>query len=156
MEIRIRRLSSNDYSAVKMIERNMLEEYRGELEKSGGKDETLPSIEPKYFKHYVSKEGSFVAETDGMTVGFILSKAVPFMHGEERIVWMEQIAVLGGFRKEGVGGKLLDAVEDWARRRKMRMLYTTLNTNNAASKRLLISRGFEVRDWRKATKMLVR
>jgi GNAT superfamily N-acetyltransferase len=155
MEIRIRRLSLKDYSAVKMMEKNMLDEYRRELEKSGEKDEALPSIEPKYFKHYVSKEGSFVAETDGMTVGFVLTKAVPFMHGEERIVWMEQIDVLGGFRKEGVGGKLLDAVEDWARRRKMRMLYTTLNTNNEASKRLLVSRGFEVRDWRKASKMLV-
>jgi len=137
-----------------MIEKNMLEEYRRELEKSGGKDESLPNIEPKYFKHYVAKEGSFIAETDGMTVGFILTKAVPYMHGEERVVWMEQVAVLGGFRKEGVGGKLLDAVEDWARRKKMRMLYTTLNTNNEPSKRLLMSRGFEVRDWRKASKNL--
>jgi predicted N-acetyltransferase YhbS len=154
MEIRIRRLSLKDYSAVKMIEKNMLEEYRRELEKSGEKDEALPNIEPKYFNHYISKEGSFVAETDGMTVGFILTKAVPFMHGEERIVWMEQVAVLGGFRKEGVGGKLLDAVEDWARRKKMRVLYTTLNTNNESSKRLLVSRGFDVRDWRKASKNL--
>ncbi len=156
MEIKIRRLSSSDYLAVKTIEKNMLEEYRRELEKSGEKDEALPSIEPKYFKHYTSKEGSFVAETDGMTVGFVLTKPVPFMHGEERIVWMEQIAVLGGFRRDGVGGKLLDAVEDWARKKKMRMLYTTLNTNNEASKRLLMSRGFEVIDWRKATKVLVK
>lgn len=154
MEISIRRLSSRDYSAVKMIEKNMHQEYRRELEKSGEKDEPNPDMGAKYFKHYVSKEGSFVAETDGMTVGFILSKAVPFIDGEERIVWMEQVAVLGGFRKEGVGGKLLDAVEDWARKRKMRVLYTTLNTNNEPSKRLLVSRGFEVRDWRKASKAL--
>ncbi len=141
-----------------MIEKKMLEEfkeYQRELEKRGEKDEPSPEIEPKYFKHYTSKEGSFIAETDGMRVGFILSKAVPFMHGEEGIVWMEQIMVLGGFRREGVGGKLLDAVEAWARTKKMRMLYTTLNTNNEPSKRLLMSRGFEVIDWRKAIKALV-
>ncbi len=140
--------------AVKTIEKNMLEEYHRELEKSGEKDEPLPFIEPRYFQHYASKEGSFVAETEGMTVGFILAKTMPYMHGEEKIIWMEQIAVRGGFRKEGIGSKLLSAVEDWARKRKMKLLYTTLNPNNGPSRRLLISHGFDVIDWRKATKTL--
>ncbi len=156
MEIQIRRLVRTDYLAVKMIEKNMLEEYRRGQEKTGERDEPLPSIEQGYFKEYTAKEGSFVAETDGMTVGFILTKAVPFMHGEEKIVWMEQIAVLGGFRKEGVGSRLLAAVEDWARKKRMKILYTTLSPNNAASRRLLNGRGFGVRDWQKATKILTR
>lgn len=154
MEVKIRRLSSTDYLAVKTIEKSMLEEYRRELEEKGEKDDTLPSVTRDYFEHYASKEGSFVAETEGMTVGFILAKVMPFMHGVEKVVWMEQIAVLGGFRREGVGGKLLGAVEDWARKKKMKMLYTTLNRNNEPSKKLLMSRGFEVTDWRKATKTL--
>lgn len=156
MEIRIRPLASKDYLAVKTIETNMSDEYRQELEKTGEKDEPLPPLEPKYFKHYVTKEGSFIAEADGMIVGFILTKQVPFMHGEEKIVWMDQIAVLGGFRREGIGGRLLAAVEDWARKRKMKLIYTTLNRNNDASKQLLLSRGFEVDDWRKATKSLAK
>ncbi len=154
MEVKIRRLSASDYSAVKTIEHRMLDEYREELEKRGERDAVQESIEPKYFKHYVSKEGSFVAEADGMLVGYILSKAASFLHGVEKSVWLEQIAVLGGFRKEGIGSMLLVSVEDWAKKRRMNLLYATLNPDNEASARLLRGRGFEVQDWRKATKAL--
>ncbi len=111
MDVRIRRLSASDYSAVKTIERRMLDEYRSELEKRGEQDTVQESLNPKYFKHYASKDGSFVAEADGMLVGYILTKTTPFMHGEERTVWLDQIAVLGGFRREGIGSMLLGAVE---------------------------------------------
>ncbi len=154
MEVKIRRLSTTDYSAVKTIEHRILDEYRAELEKRGEQDAVQESIDSKYFKHYVSKEGSFVAEADGMVVGFILGKAVPFTNGVEKTVWLEQIAVLGGFRKEGIGSMLLASVEEWAKRRRMKLLNTTLNPDNEASTRLLKSRGFDVRDWRRATKTL--
>lgn len=153
-KIKIRRLASADFGAVKKIERLSQDDYRRYLRRTGEKDVVAPFIGSEYFNHYVGANSSFVAEVDGRVVGFILSKPIPFMHGEEKVVWLEQIMVLPEYLRKGVGSRLLSRVVNWAKRHKFNLLYATLNPNNIASRRLLEKHGFEVKDWKRASRSL--
>ncbi len=75
-------MSEADYSAVKKIEQEDLDDYRRYLKRTGQKDTADEFVTPRYFAHYASKETSFVAVGKEGVVGFILTKPIPFMHGE--------------------------------------------------------------------------
>ena len=152
--MKIRRLRSSDYSAVMRIEEAVLNEYRQYLKRTSEGDEVPPGIRPAYFNYYVRTKSSFAALVDGDVVGFVLSQPMFFADGEKKTLWLDYIAVLSKFRRKGIGSSLLSKVESWARHHGCNMLYTSLNPNNAPSKRLLERNGFAVRSWRKAAKKL--
>jgi ribosomal protein S18 acetylase RimI-like enzyme len=61
-----------------------------------------------------------VAELTGEIVGFIdarLEQSLDAMHREMIYCHVAEIAVGGRHRKQGIGGQLLLAAEDWGRRR---------------------------------------
>jgi GNAT superfamily N-acetyltransferase len=152
VRLKIRRLQSSDYTAVARIEKAVLEEYRQCLRRTGERDEVPSGIRPAYFDHYVRTKSSFVALVDGEVVGFILNQPVSFIDGEKKILWLDYIAVIPEFRRRGNGTLLLSSAEKWAKQHSCSILYTTLNPNNAESKRLLCSNGFTVKSWNKAAK----
>ncbi len=154
MKIRTRRLASNDYRAVENIERIIVNEYLQYLKETGEKDTIERWMTPQYFNHYVRTETSFVAETDGKLVGFILTQPTSFVQGAKREIWLEYIAVLPEARKMGIGGRLISKAVNHARSNDVKLLYTTLNPNNAESSRLLVKHGFEVKDWKLAKREL--
>ena len=154
MKVRTRRLTSNDYRAVKNIERIIVNEYLQYLKETGDKDSIERWITPQYFNHYVGTETSFVAETDGKLVGFILAQPTSDIQGAKREIWLEYIAVLPETRKKGIGSRLISKAVNHARSHGVKLLYTTLNPNNSGSSRLLVKHGFEVKDWKQAKREL--
>jgi len=154
LKVRTRRLTSNDYRAVKNIERIIVNEYLQYLKETGDKDSIERWITPQYFNHYVGTETSFVAETDGKLVGFILAQPTSYIQGAKREIWLEYIAVLPETRKKGIGSRLISKAVNHARSHGVKLLYTTLNPNNSGSSRLLVKHGFEVKDWKQAKREL--
>jgi ribosomal protein S18 acetylase RimI-like enzyme len=152
---RSRRLTSSDYQAVKKIERIIVNEYLQYLKETGEKDTIERWITPQYFDHYVGTETSFVAETDGKLVGFILAQPTSYVQGAKGEIWLEYIGVLPEARKMGIGSSLISKVIDHASSLGVKILYTTLNPNNAESSRLLVRHGFEVKDWKQAKRELL-
>ena len=124
------------------------------LKETGDKDSIERWITPQYFNHYVGTETSFVAETDGKLVGFILAQPTSYIQGAKREIWLEYIAVLPETRKKGIGSRLISKAVNHARSHGVKLLYTTLNPNNSGSSRLLVKHGFEVKDWKQAKREL--
>jgi ribosomal protein S18 acetylase RimI-like enzyme len=129
-------------------------EYLQYLKETGEKDSIERWITPQYFDHYTGTETSFVAETEGKLVGFILTQPTSYVQGAKREIWLEYIAVLPEARKMGIGSSLISKVVNHARSLGVKRLYTTLNPNNSESSRLLIKHGFEVKDWKQAKRDL--
>ncbi len=152
--VRIRKLAARDYRSVKKIERVIVDEYFGYLKETGEDDAIEPWITPEYFNHYVRAQASYVAEIARKPVGFILVQPTSFVHGAQREIWLEYIAVQPASRRKGIGTMLMSTVIEYANTHDIFLLYTTLNPNNNESIQFLTKHGFEVKDWKEATKRL--
>lgn len=85
---------------------------------------------------HIGQESTFVAERGDEPVGFVA--AVPSRGGRAFLVW--QVCVDAGLRRQGVGGLLLDAVLDAARRHGVGFVEVSIEPTNAASLALFTSR----------------
>jgi GNAT superfamily N-acetyltransferase len=73
---------------------------------------------------------TFVAEIDGVIIGFVdagLEQSHDLMHREITYSHVAEIAV-SGHQNQGIGGRLLQATEDWGR--KMGAEFASLEFNN--------------------------
>ncbi len=152
--VRIRKLAARDYRAVKRIERIIVDEYLSYLRETGDEDTIEPWITPEYFNHYVRVQASYVAEIARKLVGFILLQPTSFVHSAQREVWLEYIAVQPASRRKGIGTILMSTVIEYANIHDIPLLYTKLNPNNKESIQFLTKHGFELKDWKEATKKL--
>ncbi len=151
--IAIRRLAPKDYRGVKKIERIIVDEYLKFLEETGEKDDIEPWITKDYLRHFVGKT-SFAAETSRSLVGFILAQPTSYIHGAKKEVSLEFIGIIPEKRRIGIGTALMSKVTECADSHRVRVLYTSLNPNNKESARFLLKNGFEVKDWKEASKNL--
>ncbi len=87
-----------------------------------------------------------IATDDGKVVGMTIVSIV--MATLDRNVYMEDLVVDSECRGKGVGGKLLDAVQDWGRAHGCRRLEFTSSSREkkAGAKGFYESHGAEVRD----------
>ncbi len=131
-----------------------MNEYVQYLTETSEHDSIEPWITTQYFNHYARTGSSFVAEINGKVAEFILAKATSNIHGPSKQVWLEYVAVQPEARRKGVGRRLLSRVVEYAHKKGVTLLYTTLNPNNPESARLLVKQGFEIRDWKFATRKL--
>jgi|SRR6267143_2338572 len=152
--VRIRKLAARDYRAVKRIERIIVDEYLGYLKETGEEDTIEPWITPEYFNHYVRAQASYVAEIARELLGFILVQPTSFVRSGQRELWLEYVAVQPASRRKGIGTRLMSTVIEYAKTHDIPLLYTTLNPNNEESIQFLTMHGFEVKDWKEATKKL--
>lgn len=152
--VKIRKLATEDYRAVKKLERIIVDEYLQYLKETGEEDSIEPWITPEYFNHYVRAQSSYVAEIDRKHVGFMLTQPTSFVHTAKRELWLEYIAVRPASRRKGIGTMLMSAILEYAKKHDISLLYTRLNPNNKESNQFLIKHGFEVKDWKEATKKL--
>lgn len=150
----MRLLRAGDYSMIRKIERESMDEYLIHLKETGEKDTVASSVNRAYFEHYLKMGSSFVAEADGKIVGYVLSQPTSFLHSRRRELWLEYIVVLAKQRRKRIGSMLLTATEGWARERSFDLLHTSLNPNNPESKGLLEKHGFDVRNWLIAQRVL--
>ncbi len=152
--VRIRKLAARDYKAVKRMERIIVDEYFGYLKETGEEDTIEPWITPEYFNHYVRAQASYVVEIARKLVGFILVQPTSFVHGAQREIWLEYIAVQPASRRKGIGTMLMSTVIEYANTHDIPLLYTALNPNDNESIQFLRKHGFRVKDWKEATKKL--
>jgi len=88
---------------------------------------------------------------NGEVVGYVASQAVTFMHGADRLLWIEYIVVQEEFRKQGIGIALLHKLIEYAKCEGIDSIYTTINPDNEASINLHIKADFKVKDWKVAS-----
>src|SRR5438128_12301903 len=108
--VRIRKLAARDYKAVKRMERIIVDEYIGYRRETGEEDTIEPWITPEYFNHYVRAQASYVVEIARKLVGFILVQPTSCVHGAQREIWLEYIAVQPASRRKGIGTMLMSTV----------------------------------------------
>jgi ribosomal protein S18 acetylase RimI-like enzyme len=154
LKVTVHKLTPRDYRAVKKIEKIIVDEYLQYLKRTGEQDSVDRWITPGYFNHYVKTKTSFVSKANEKIVGFVLTQPISHVHSIRSEIWLEYIGVLPSFRKKGIGSRLMAKVIDYAKSNDVAFLYTTLNPNNTESARLLEKHGFEIKDWKEASRKL--
>jgi GNAT superfamily N-acetyltransferase len=89
----------------------------------------------------------FVAEAEGRTIGAVRteeSRRIP-LYTHDRVLAIDDIAVLSSFRCQGVGRALVQTCIDYAESRGIGLLKAMIYEWNAPSGRLFTSMGFEPR-----------
>jgi len=103
------------------------------------------------FNFYLKAGNSFVAEEKGRVIGYVASQTASFMHGVEKLLWIEYVVVKSEYRRQGIGEALLQRLVEHAKRNKINRIYTTINPDNEASIRLHQKAGFNVKSWKVAS-----
>jgi len=103
------------------------------------------------FNFYVNRGSTFVAEKDGIVVGYVATQAIPYMRGHDKILWIEYVVVKSKFRRQGVGTALLHKLAAYAKGGKIDQIFSTIDPDNEASIRLHQKLGFSVKDWKVAS-----
>jgi L-amino acid N-acyltransferase YncA len=152
----IRQLEEKDYEVYKRL---FLEAYNEYLESLKSKDPFQYKIEKQEkrtvsrerFNFYLNTGSSFVAEEEGKVTGYVASQTVSFMHGVDKLLWIEYIVVKSKLRRRGTGTALMRRLLDFARHNGVNRVYSTINPDNEASIRLHEKVGFNVRNWKVAS-----
>ena len=153
----VRLMVDKDYEAVRGIFKNVYAEYLEFLRLKHPKQYLAERRERREvtrerFNFYLKTGSSFVAEKDGEVIGFVTSQTAQFMHGVDKLLWIEYIAVLPEFRRQGIGFALLRRIIECAERTGINLVYTTINPDNEASIKLHLKAGFNVKSWKVASR----
>lgn len=82
---------------------------------------------------------TWVAEDGGRrTIGFLVAGREPY-----RVGHIITIDVAAGSRRQGVGNALMDAAEEWSRRRDLRLIYLETAADNLPAQEFYRKRGYE-------------
>ena len=85
--------------------------------------------------YFLKYKGLIVAEDNGMIVGFALSHIAEWMHGVDRLAWIEHIGVHPEHRKKGVAMEMLKFIEKHYRSR-AKAVFATIHPLNKKSMQL--------------------
>jgi len=152
----LRNMNERDYEPYKRLFEDAYDEYLDFLKLSNpqqysrAKQEKMKVTRAR-FNFYLKTGSSFVAEEKGEVVGYVASQTAPYMHGVDRLLWIEYIVVKSEHRKQGIGIALLRRLIDYAKRNNIKRVYTTINPDNEASIRLHQKAGFDVKSWKIAS-----
>ena len=152
----IRPIEKRDYGAFRRLFDEAYSEYLAPLKQKNPKQylkerQTKMKITLPRFDFYLKTGSSFVAEEDGKVVGYVASQTVNFMHGVDRLLWIEYIVVQQRFRRRGMGLALLRRLVEYAKLSGVGRVYTTINPDNKVSIDLHVKAGFDVKDWKIAS-----
>jgi len=73
------------------------------------------AITPDIFSFYVRTDCSFVAEDDGILVGYVLAQPLRHFDLEPLAVWVEDISVHPDYHRRGIASTLYRTLHDWGR-----------------------------------------
>lgn len=90
----------------------------------------------RFIAHRNSK--TWIAEGDEGVVGFLVAGRQP-----QRVGHIITVDVLDEKRRQGVGRALMDAAEEWARGRKLRLIYLETADSNLEAQRFYARLGYE-------------
>jgi L-amino acid N-acyltransferase YncA len=154
--VHIRPMQEKDYEPYKTLFQEAYNEYVEFLKNTNPQQYLKESKEKREVTHqrfdfYLKTGNSFVAERDGKVVGYVASQIVSFMHGADKLLWIEYIVVQKNHRKQGIGLALLQKLTDYARQHRIDRIYTTINPDNQPSINLHHKAGFKIEDRKIAT-----
>ena len=88
---------------------------------------------------FIAHRGSrtWIAEEGGAIVGFLIACRQP-----PKVGHIVTIDVVEPSRRRGVGSKLMDAAEEWAREKEMRFIYLETALDNLPAQRFYAARGY--------------
>ncbi len=159
MSVIVRQMEEKDYEAFVGLYEEAYSEYLDFLKNENPRQYLLELQErtwrrttPKRLEFYLKTGSSFVAEQDREVVGYVVSQTIDFMHGVDKLLWIEYVVVKWEFRRQGVGLALMSKLIEYAKRSYIDRIYSTINPDNEASIKLHIKSGFNVRDWKTAVK----
>ena len=155
-QVRIRQMQERDYTAYKTLFNQSQTEYlqflkNTNLQRYLRERKEKREVTNARFDFYVKTGSSFVAEESGKVVGYVASQTVPFMHGVDKLLWIEYIVVKQNHRKQGTALALLQKLLDYAKHHKITRIYTTINPDNQPSINLHQKAGFMIEDRKIAT-----
>lgn len=81
----------------------------------------------------------FVYEVDGKIVGAILVE----LRKKAKYIYLDDIIVDRKYRKQGIGSKLMDYIENLAKKEKIKLLFGFTEISNKPIHKLLKKRGYE-------------
>ena len=94
-------------------------------------------------EYFIACQGLLVAEADGRIVGYALTHVVEWMHGAEKMAWIEHIGVYPDCRRQGVALRLVRfAARHYKGRAKC--LYGEIHPKNTKSLALFRKAGTEL------------
>jgi len=148
-------MNKRDYEAFRTLFEDAYAEYLEFLKLSNPQQyqkeqQERREVSRARFNFYLKTGSSFVAEENGEVIGYVASQTVPFMHGMDRLLWVEYIVVKSKYRRKGVGTTLLRSLIDYAKRNRIDEIHTTINPDNEASIKLHQKAGFNVKSWKMA------
>lgn len=152
----VREMNENDYRPYRTL---FEEAYTGYLEsiRLNNRQQYLKEKQEKRevtrsrFNFYLNTGSSFVAEEKGEVIGYVASQTVFYMHGSDKLLWIEYIVVKPEHRRKGTGTALLQKLTDYAKHNNINRIYTTINPDNKASIKLHQKTGFNVKNWKVAS-----
>jgi RimJ/RimL family protein N-acetyltransferase len=156
MELTIRQLAKRDFTPYKKLFDEAYYEYLEGLEQSDPQQYRNELYDKRKvtlsrFNFYLGTGSSFVAEKDGVVVGYIATQTIPYMRGHDKTLWIEYIVTKKEYRRQGVGTALLKKLKDHAQQHQVDSIYATINPDNTASIKLHQKLGFNVKNWKTAS-----
>jgi len=152
----VRQIKEKDYEPYRSLFEEAYTEYLESLRFSNPKEYRKEHKERRKvtrarFSFYLKTGSSFVAEEKGEAIGYIASQTVSYMHGVDKLLWIEYVVVKSEHRRQGIGTALLRRLMDYAKRNNINRIYTTINPDNEASIELHQKMGFNVKSWKVAS-----
>lgn len=129
----LRAATAADAAAIAATIAAAFEEYRGRLEpESGAFRETAEGIAAELGR----ESGAIIAERNGRMLGCVMVKL------EDNDLYFGRLAVVPAARGQGIARKLIDAVEDEARRRELGGVRLGVRIVLTENQRLFIALGY--------------
>jgi len=129
------------------------------LDDASAETDAIDGVEPHVLRrqgvldYFLRCDGILVAEADGQVIAYALTHPVEWMHGVEKLIWIEHIGVHPEHRRKGVGLGLLEFTTKHYEAQ-AEQLYAEIHPLNRASIALFEKLGGELVDRKLAFKPL--
>jgi len=152
----VRKIDKRDYGHYKRLFEDAYGEYLEFLRLNNSQQYQKEKPEKRKvsqarFNFYLKTGSSFVAEEKGEVIGYVASQTVSYMHGADKLLWIEYIVVKPEHRRRGIGTALLQQLTDHAKHNNIDRIYTTINPDNKVSIKLHQKTGFKIKSWKVAS-----
>jgi L-amino acid N-acyltransferase YncA len=87
--------------------------------------------------------GSYVAEINGMCVGYLLVQSISYRDGKPLTLWIDDVAVHPDYRQRKIATLLYKELGAWARMEGVKAILTRISPENAVARALHRQFGFE-------------
>ncbi len=156
MKLIVRQMTRKDHKPYKELFDEAYDEYLENLRQNNPlqyqkEKQDTRKVTPSRFNFYLKTGSSFVAEKDGIVVGYVAAQAIPYMRGHDKTLWIEYIVTKKEYRQQGIATALLRRLKDYTKQHQIDSIYATINPDNTASIKLHEKTGFNVKNWKTAS-----